>query len=93
MSLKMGYVTRGQSSDCSRPYRKYDNPAENTIMVVFPGYSTSMSVQRDDEIHPFAMFAYSLLAVNTVVMGLAWLYVVVSSAALAEVRVWGVMAP
>jgi hypothetical protein len=54
MSLKMGYVTRGQSSDYSRPYRKYDNPAENTIMVVFPGYSTSMSVQRDDEIHPFA---------------------------------------
>ena len=40
-----------------------------------------------------AMFAYSLMAVKTVVIGLAWLYVVVSSAVLAEVRVWGVMAP
>jgi hypothetical protein len=40
MSLKMGYVTRGQSSDyvLARPYRKYDNPPENTILVVFPGY-------------------------------------------------------
>ena len=26
----------------TRPYRKYNNPAENTIMVVFPGYSTGM---------------------------------------------------
>jgi hypothetical protein len=42
MSLKMGYMTRGQSSDYSRPYRKYDNPAENTIIVgLFPGYSNS----------------------------------------------------
>ena len=24
----------------TRPYRKYENPAENTIMVVFLGYST-----------------------------------------------------
>ena len=45
------------------------------------------------ELAASAMFAYSLMAVNTVVIGLAWLYVVVSSAALAEVRVWGVMAP
>ena len=30
---------------------------------------------------------------HVTVMDLAWLYVVVSSAALAEVRVWGVMAP
>ena len=45
------------------------------------------------ELAASAMFAYSFMAVKTLVMGLAWLYVVVSSAALAEVRVWGVMAP
>jgi hypothetical protein len=37
MTFKMEYVTRGQYSDYTKPYRKYDNPAENTIMVVFPG--------------------------------------------------------
>jgi hypothetical protein len=52
MSLKMGYVTRGQSSDHSRPYRKCDNPAENTIMVVFPGYSMVVDIPLRVSLEP-----------------------------------------
>jgi hypothetical protein len=83
-------------------------PTIVTIAVPFPDVAGEERGSCDDdeadvdelgwvgvsaELAASAMFAYSLMAVITVVMGLAWLYIVVSSAALAEVRVWGVMAP
>ena len=61
------------------------------VMMIRPMLMSWVCVSVDSAAS--AMFAYLLMAVNTVVIGLAWLYVVVSSAVLAEVRVWGVMAP
>ena len=43
MTFKMG-MWHVASPVTTRPYRKYDNPAESTIMVVFPEYSTRMII-------------------------------------------------
>ena len=62
------------------------------VMMMRPMLMSWVGVSADSAAS--AMFAYSLMAVNTVViLGLVWLYVVASSAVLAEVKVWGVMAP
>jgi hypothetical protein len=55
------------------------------VMMMRPMLMSWVGVSADSAAS--AMFAYSLMAVNTVVIGLVWLYVVASSAALVEVRV------